>query len=82
MRIGIVAPSSRFSEAAAERTREIAAAHFPSVELVFHPQCFLVHNHFAGADAARLRGTVLVVAVPQRDGAPRAEVARAFGVRA
>ena len=57
-RIGIVAPSSRFSEAAAEKTKAIAAAHFPSAELVFHPQCFLVHNHFAGSDAARAEAIV------------------------
>lgn len=53
MRIGIVAPSSRFSEEAAERTRAIAAARFPEAELVFHPQCFLSHGHFAGDDEAR-----------------------------
>ena len=58
MRIGIVAPSSRFSETAAERTREVAAAHFPAVELVFHPQCFLTHNHFAGPDALRAEAIV------------------------
>ena len=52
MRIGVVAPSSRFSEEAAERVRQIAAAR-SDVEIVFHPQCFLTHNHFAGTDAAR-----------------------------
>lgn len=58
MRIGIVAPSSRFSEEAAERTKAIAAANFPKVELVFHPQCFLSHGHFAGDDQARARAFV------------------------
>ena len=53
MRIGVVAPSSRFSEEAADRVRALAAAEFPRVELVFHPQCFLTHNHFAGTDEAR-----------------------------
>lgn len=53
MRIGIVAPSSRFSEEAADRVRALAADEFPRVELVFHPQCFLTHNHFAGPDEAR-----------------------------
>lgn len=52
MRIGVVAPSSRFSEAAAERVRAIAAG-YADLEIVFHPQCFLSHNHFAGDDAAR-----------------------------
>ena len=53
MRIGVVAPSSRFSEQAAERVRQIAADEFPGLEIVFHPNCFLSHNHFAGTDSAR-----------------------------
>ena len=53
MRIGVVAPSSRFSEGAAERVGKIAAQHFSRVEIAFHPHCFLTHNHFAGSDAAR-----------------------------
>jgi muramoyltetrapeptide carboxypeptidase len=53
MRIGVVAPSSRFSAEAAERIAALAAAEFPDAEVVFHPQCFLAHNHFAGPDAAR-----------------------------
>ena len=52
-RIGVVAPSSRFGEEAADRVRTVAAAEFPRLEIVFHPQCFLTHNHFAGTDAAR-----------------------------
>jgi muramoyltetrapeptide carboxypeptidase len=31
----------------------LARGSFPEVELVFHPQCFLSHNHFAGPDCAR-----------------------------
>lgn len=54
MRIGVVAPSSRFGEEAAARVQQIAAADFPDAELAFHPNSFLVHNHFAGSDAARL----------------------------
>ena len=52
-RVGVVAPSSRFSEDAADRVRAIAADAHPQVELVFHPQCFLAHNHFAGRDEVR-----------------------------
>src|SRR5687768_104813 len=52
-RVGVVAPSSRFTDAAAERVRELAAAAHPELEIVFHPQCFLTHNHFAGSDAER-----------------------------
>ena len=58
MRIGVVAPSSRFGEETAARVRAIAAASHPEVELVFHPQCFLAHNHFAGSDAARAEAFV------------------------
>ena len=58
MRIGVVAPSSRFSEEAAARVRKIAAARRPGVEIVFHPQCFLTHNHFAGTDTARAEAFV------------------------
>jgi muramoyltetrapeptide carboxypeptidase len=60
MRIAVVAPSARFSAEAAERCRALAAAHFPAVELHFHPQCFLSHGHFAGDDAARLAALVEV----------------------
>lgn len=53
MRIGVVAPSARFSEEAATRVAKIAAADFPDAKIVFHPQCFLSDHHFAGPDAAR-----------------------------
>jgi muramoyltetrapeptide carboxypeptidase len=53
MRIGIVAPSTPILPETAERVSAIAAAAFPEVELVFHPQCFLSHRHFAGDDEVR-----------------------------
>jgi muramoyltetrapeptide carboxypeptidase len=53
MRIGIVAPSCRIDPEGAARVTELAAIHCPGAELVFHPQCFLSHNHFAGSDGAR-----------------------------
>ena len=40
------------------RVRAIAAARRPELEIVFHPQCFLTHNHFAGTDAARAEAFV------------------------
>ena len=61
MRIAVVAPSSRFSAEAAERVTMIAARSHPAVELFFHPQCFLAHNHFAGDGDAR-RDALLEVA--------------------
>jgi muramoyltetrapeptide carboxypeptidase len=53
MRIGVVAPSTPITRQAAERVTALAALEFPDVSLAFHPQCFLVHNHFAGTDSAR-----------------------------
>ncbi|MFN3943665.1 MAG: LD-carboxypeptidase [Allosphingosinicella sp.] len=53
MRIGVVAPSSRFPEESARRVEALAARVAPDAALHFHPQCFLRHNHFAGTDAAR-----------------------------
>jgi len=53
MRIAIVAPSTPILPETAELVRRIAADACPDAELVFHPQCFLSHNHFAGPDAVR-----------------------------
>lgn len=64
MRIAVVAPSSRFSEEAAARVAGIAARAFPEVELYFHPQCFLRHNHFAGTDVERATALVEVANDP------------------
>jgi muramoyltetrapeptide carboxypeptidase len=53
MRIAIVAPSTPIRRETADRVTALAGAAFPGAELVFHPQCFLVHKHFAGDDSAR-----------------------------
>jgi muramoyltetrapeptide carboxypeptidase len=45
----------------------IARESFPEVELVFHPQCFLSHNHFAGTDAVRAEAFVEVANDPDVD---------------
>ena len=37
----------------AERVTALAAEHYPSIELAFHPQCFLSSGHFAGSDGER-----------------------------
>jgi len=60
MRIGVVAPSTPIKRELADQALEIAAVDFPEAELVFHPQCFLTHNHFAGSDRARLEALVEV----------------------
>jgi muramoyltetrapeptide carboxypeptidase len=55
--IGIVAPASRLEAPLAEKTIELTRALYPgrSVELRFHPQCFLSSGHFAGDDETRAR---------------------------
>jgi muramoyltetrapeptide carboxypeptidase len=53
MRIGIVAPSTPVLPETAQRVTAIACRNFPEATLVFHPQCFLSHRHFAGDEATR-----------------------------
>ena len=53
MRIGVLALASRATDAAVAPVTAFAAAAFPEVELVFHPDCFATDGHFAGSDAAR-----------------------------
>ena len=54
-RIGVVAPASRLSLDVPGRVQRLAEAKFPGrvPEIVFHPQCFASHGHFAGDDATR-----------------------------
>lgn len=76
MRIGVVAPSGKVGVVApdgalvwesAGRVTALAAEAFPRAELVFHPQCFLSHGHFAGTDAERLAAFVEVANDPAFD---------------
>jgi muramoyltetrapeptide carboxypeptidase len=67
MRIGIVAPSTPILRETAERVRALAAEDFPDAELVFHPQCFLSHRHFAGEDAVRAEAFIEVADDPGFD---------------
>jgi muramoyltetrapeptide carboxypeptidase len=54
-RIGVVAPASRMSAEVAERVPALAGSLYPDrpPEIVFHPQCFASHGHFAGDDETR-----------------------------
>jgi muramoyltetrapeptide carboxypeptidase len=56
-RIGVVAPASRMSAEVAEKVQVLAARRYPdrTPEIVFHPQCFESHGHFAGDDETRAR---------------------------
>ncbi|MGA9279986.1 MAG: LD-carboxypeptidase, partial [Pseudolabrys sp.] len=54
-RIGVVAPASRMAPEVAERVPALARSLYPdgTPEIVFHPQCFAAHGHFAGDDETR-----------------------------
>jgi muramoyltetrapeptide carboxypeptidase len=54
-RIGVVAPASRISPNVARRVQALAASLYAdrAPEIVFHPQCFASHGHFAGDDETR-----------------------------
>ncbi|HYD36860.1 MAG TPA: LD-carboxypeptidase [Allosphingosinicella sp.] len=67
MRIGIVAPSTPILAETAERVTTFAESAFPDVELVFHPQCFLRHRHFAGEDSVRAAAFIEVANDPEFD---------------
>ena len=67
MQIGVVAPSAPIERAVADRVTALAAEHHPHVELVFHPQCFIAHNHFAGSDSQRAAAFVEVANDPGFD---------------
>lgn len=66
MKIAVVAPSNALKRETAERVRTIARAR-GDCELVFHPQCFLTHGHFAGSDEERLEALHEVMADPSVD---------------
>ena len=51
----------------AERVTEIAARHYPAVEVYFHPQCYLSAGHFAGGDADRAAAFVEIANDPSFD---------------
>jgi muramoyltetrapeptide carboxypeptidase len=67
MKIGVVAPSTPIEPALADAVTALAARDFLEAEIVFHPQCFLVHNHFAGTDAERAEAFVEVANDPDMD---------------
>jgi muramoyltetrapeptide carboxypeptidase len=54
-KIGVVAPASRMSADVATSVPALAERLYPerTPEIVFHPQCFASHGHFAGDDEAR-----------------------------
>jgi muramoyltetrapeptide carboxypeptidase len=67
-RIGVVAPSCPIDKSVADRvTARAEALYGTRVELVFHPQCFVEHGHFAGTDRVREAAFVEVANDPHLD---------------
>ena len=56
-RIGVVAAGSPMYPEVPDRVRALAQSLYPdrTPEIVFHPQCFAAHAHFAGDDPTRAR---------------------------
>lgn len=53
-RIGIVCPGKPILQQRADKVLELAAKHYPQLDLRLHPASTLQHGHFAGDDATRL----------------------------
>ncbi len=67
MRIGIVAPSAPIAADVVDAVDRLAAERAPGVSLVWHPQCFRSHGHFAGTDAERTQAFLEVANDPAFD---------------
>ncbi len=52
-RIAVVCPAGPMLRDTANRVLELAAALEPPTQIIFHPQCFAMDGHFAGADEVR-----------------------------
>jgi muramoyltetrapeptide carboxypeptidase len=67
IRVGIVAPARRLTEATALAVQTLAARSGLPIELVIHPQCHLEFGHFAGDDSARLTAFLEMANDPEID---------------
>lgn len=66
--IALVCPGGPITQDLAAQTGEIAAKRYGDrVKLHFHPQCFLVHGHFAGTDRERSAAFLEVANDPKYD---------------
>lgn len=59
-KIGVVAPASRLSPEVVDKVKAVAKRRYPerTPEIVFHPQCFASHGHFAGDDDTRAQALI------------------------
>lgn len=68
-KIGVVAPASRIEPSVADKVKATATARFgdKAPDIVFHPQCYLSHGHFAGSDEERANALLDVANDPSFD---------------
>lgn len=65
IRVAVVAPSCTLSTEVPARIAALTAARIGEpIEVVFHPQCFLLDGHFAGPDRVREEALVEVASDP------------------
>jgi muramoyltetrapeptide carboxypeptidase len=59
-KVGVVAPASRMSLEVVDKVLAVAKRRYPesTPEIVFHPQCFASHGHFAGDDDTRAQALI------------------------
>jgi muramoyltetrapeptide carboxypeptidase len=71
LKIGVVAPACRVDPAVPGEVLALAAQLYPDPDtrpqIVFHPQCFLSHGHFAGPDNVRAEAFMEVANDPDYD---------------
>jgi muramoyltetrapeptide carboxypeptidase len=66
MRIAVVAPSNALKREVPDRVEAIVRDR-GDCEVLFHPQCFLSHGHFAGSDSERLGALLETMGDPAVD---------------
>lgn len=68
-KIGVVAPAARIEHDLAGRVEALAVSLYGDAapQIVFHPQCFETHGHFAGEDASRAKAFIEIANDPSFD---------------
>lgn len=67
MKVAVVAPARRIEPVVAPKVQALAALVAPSLDIVFHPQCFAESGHFAGSDEIRAAAFLEVANDPAFD---------------
>jgi muramoyltetrapeptide carboxypeptidase len=67
VRVGIIAPARRLTQATWRAVQDVAQKSGLPIELVVHPQAFMEYGHFAGPDTARLEAFLTFANDPTLD---------------